>query len=161
MILSFCWCLASAFLSCSPSILLLRTLLSLLPYLTTPVFPFLILPFSRAPAVPAVEEAAPVEPRERLRRREKWGSYDDDIEEEIFQGGFEVKGEDGKPYFKHLYDARRTIDEWIADPSLWGMLAGMPLVHPCHAAAVLSALLCASLRLPQDCGPLSLGHDGG
>lgn len=79
-----------------------------------------------APGGDAPEEAVPEGPKERLRRRERYGTYEDDIEQEVMEGAWEVTDEEGNPYFNHLYDARAEIDEWIHDPTFLGMLAASP-----------------------------------
>eukprot|EP00897_Mesotaenium_endlicherianum_P001721 jgi/Mesen1/1577/ME000134S00695 len=55
-------------------------------------------------------------PLPRMRRREKYGSYDiRAIEEELDS----IPAEES---FEHHYDARGMVDKWMGDPTFWGMI---------------------------------------
>ncbi|CAI5468380.1 unnamed protein product, partial [Closterium sp. Yama58-4] len=55
----------------------------------------------------------------RQRRRRQYGTYGDDVEDEV--EGFEEPADEGE--WRHLYDARGVVDKWLGDPALWGMLS--------------------------------------
>ncbi|CAI7809619.1 unnamed protein product [Closterium sp. NIES-54] len=56
----------------------------------------------------------------RQRRRRQYGTYGDDLEEDV--EGFEEPADEA--HYRHLYDAHGVVDKWLGDPALWGMLSG-------------------------------------
>ncbi|CAI7883233.1 unnamed protein product [Closterium sp. NIES-53] len=98
-------------------------------------------PAAIAPYLAAVQDVG----AGRQRRRRQYGTYGDDLEEDV--EGFEEPADEA--HYRHLYDAHGVVDKWLGDPALWGMLSAAHFPRHAPPRSPLAARPRGALRRPR------------